>query len=376
MNDLSANVVRRLLGQRDLLALLGLAVLVLATFSFTTSTFLTVISFQAMGFQVAEVALLSLGIMLSMLTGGIDLSVISISAMSAIVIAKLFAAAGAATGSVSNWTVVGIIAAGLLTGVGCGLLNGFLIATVKITPILATLATLQVLNGIGIVWTGGNALYGMPNQFLNLGGGYVARIPIPVLILFGTALLTAVFINRTGVGLRIRLVGANPTAAHYSGLNPPRVLYATYVASGLLAATAGTIIAARAASASADYGTSYLLLAIVIVVLGGVNPLGGYGTVLGVLLSAFVLQMVSTGFNMVHLSAFAYQVAQGAILIAVIGLNTLSHRYGASWRTLLPHLGRRGAGPGEPPAPALVHVDPPLPGPPDSVNDPATQRTR
>jgi simple sugar transport system permease protein len=331
--DISEHVVGRLLSQRDLASLAAIALIVFAIFTLTTNTFFTTISFQTMGFEVAEVALLSLAVMLSMLTGGIDLSVVSISAISAIVIVKLFAATGAATSGTANvWQVLGVCAVGLLVGAGAGLVNGFLIATLRITPILATLATLQILNGIGIVWTGGQVLYGMPNEFLNLGGGFVAKVPIPMLILAGAAVLTAIFVNRTGIGLRIKLVGASPTAAEYSGLNPPRVLYATYIASGLLSALAGIVIAARASSASADYGTSYLLLAIVIVVLGGVNPLGGSGTVLGVLLSAFVLQMVSTGFNMVGFNDFGYEIAQGAILIVVIGLNTLGARYGRAGR--------------------------------------------
>lgn len=362
--DLSGRVVARLLSQRDTAFLVVIALIVLAIFTLTTNTFFTTISFQVMGFQVAEVALLSLAVMLSMLTGGIDLSVVSISAISAIVIAKLFATTDAATtGTTSTWVVIGICVAGLAAGAGCGVLNGFLIARLRITPILATLATLQILNGIGIGWTGGNALYGMPNNFLNLGGGYVAKVPIPILFLAGAGILTAVFVNRTGMGLRIKLIGANETAARYSGLNPTRVLYATYIASGLLAALAGIVIASRAASASADYGTSYLLLAIVVVVLGGVNPLGGFGTVLGVLLSAFILQMVSTGFNMVGFNAFAYQIAQGAILIVVIGLNTLGQRYGGGWRTGLLTLvrGRRAVAAEEPP-----------PGGPDRLSDPAT----
>jgi simple sugar transport system permease protein len=351
VNEWSEAVVRRLLGERDLLALAGLAAVVVLIFSTATSTFLTVISFQSMGLQVAEVALLSLAVMLSMLTGGIDLSIVSISAISAIVMAKLFSTTGAATtGTASAWQILGIALAGLATGAACGLVNGFLIAKLRITPILATLATLQLLNGIGIAWTGGTTLYGMPNDFLKLGSGMFLQIPIPILILLAAGALTAVFVNRTGIGLRVRLVGANPTAARFSGLNPVRVLFATYVASGLLASLAGIIIAARSASASADYGTSYLLLAIVIVVLGGVNPLGGYGTVLGVLLSAFVLQMVSTGFNMVQFSAFAYQIAQGVILVAVIGVNTLTNRYGSRWRTRWRSRWRRaGAGAAEPP---------------------------
>jgi simple sugar transport system permease protein len=358
--DASERVVRRLLSQRDIVSLVLIALAVMAVFTLTTDTFMTTISFQVMGFQVAEVALLSLAVMISMLTGGIDLSVVSISAISAIVIAKLFAAAGE---SASTPLLVGICAVGLLAGAACGVLNGFLIARLQITPILATLATLQILNGIGIGWTGGEALYGMPNSFLNLGGGYVAKVPIPILFLVVGAVLTAIFVNRTGMGLRIKLIGANETAAHYSGLNPTRVIYATYVASGLLAALAGIVITARAASASADYGTSYLLLAIVIVVLGGVNPLGGYGTVLGVLLSAFVLQMVSTGFNMVGFNAFAYQIAQGAILIAVIGLNTLSQRYGAGWRARASGLlGRKPSATDEAPPPEA----------PERLSDPAT----
>ncbi|MGZ4131169.1 MAG: ABC transporter permease [Actinomycetota bacterium] len=363
-SNLSERVVGRLLSQRDVAFLVVIAVVVAAIFTLTTNTFFTTISFQVMGFQVAEVALLSLAVMLSMLTGGIDLSVVSISAISAIVIAKLFATTNAATtGTTSIWVVIGICAAGLVAGAGCGVLNGFLIAKLRITPILATLATLQILNGIGIGWTGGNALYGMPNNFLNIGGGYVAKVPIPMLFLAGAAIVTAVFVNRTGMGLRIKLIGANETAARYSGLNPTRVLYATYIASGLLAALAGIVIASRAASASADYGTSYLLLAIVVVVLGGVNPLGGFGTVLGVLLSAFILQMVSTGFNMVGFNAFAYQIAQGAILIVVIGLNTLGQRYGGGWRTGLLSLvrGRSAAAAEEPP-----------PGGSDQLSDPAT----
>lgn len=379
MNGWTAAVVRRLLGERDLAALVGLMLLVLAIFSFSADTFFTVISFQSMGFQVAEVALLSLAVMISMLTAGIDLSIVSISAISAIVIAKLFAATGAGTsGTASTWQVVGICAVGLLTGAACGLVNGFLIAKLRITPILATLATLQILNGIGIVWTGGEALYGMPNNFLNLGGGYVFRIPIPVIILLVAAALTAVFVNLTGLGLRVRLVGANPTAARFSGLNPVRVLYATYIASGLLASLAGIIIASRAASASADYGTSYLLLSIVIVVLAGVNPLGGYGTVLGVLLAAFVLQMVSTGFNMVGFNAFAYQIAQGMILIVVIGLNTLRERFGSGWRALVPWLRRPGAEAADSATVATSpsEAEPPASGGSDRLKDPATQRTR
>lgn len=334
MSDMARRVVQRMLAERSLVRLAVLTLAVLIVFSSISSTYFTVINFQSMGFQVAEVGLLSLAVMLAMLTGGIDLSIISVANIAAIVAAQLFRSTNAATAEPGQALVMtlGFILVGVLAGTACGVLNGLLITRLRITPILATLGTLQLLNGLAIIWTGGQAVYGMPNTFLNIGIASIGQVPMPVLILFAAALGTAVFVNRTGIGLRLRLIGANPTAARYSGLNNNRVLMITYISSAFLASLAGIIIAARSASANADYGVSYLLLAIVIVVLGGVNPMGGYGTVTGVVLSAFVLQMVSSGFNMVGFSSFAYQIAQGAILIGVMGLTALAHRYGIEGR--------------------------------------------
>jgi simple sugar transport system permease protein len=165
-------------------------------------------------------------------------------------------------------------------------------------------------------------------------------------------------VNRTGIGLRLQLVGANPTAARYSGLNNARVLMMTYISSAFLSSIAGILIAARSASANADYGASYVLLAIVIVVLGGVNPLGGYGTVTGVVLAAFVLQLVHSGFSQIGYSDFLYSIAQGGILIGVMALNTLSTRWRLSSRLAILNRWRRAEAPTAQPPSALA---PPLP---------------
>jgi simple sugar transport system permease protein len=356
--DLTARLIRRLVPDASVVRLVVLAVLVLIVFSLASPDFLTLINFQSMGLQVTEVGLLSLAIMVSMLTGGIDLSIVSIANVAAIVTAQLFAHHGGDAAGAQQTALY--VLAGVAAGTACGLLNGVLIAKLRITPILATLGTMQLLNGLAIAWTGGEAIYGMPDSFLNIGNGYVGSVPIPVLILLGGAVLTAIFVNRTGRGLRIQLLGANQIAAKYSGLRNERVLFATYLASAFLSSLAGIVIAARSASASADYGASYVLLAIVIVVLGGVNPLGGFGTVTGVVLAAFTLQMVNTGFNQVGFNAFLYQIAQGVILIGVLGLNTLSERYG--WAPRLAWLtrwrARREPGVPEPPA-ALAPPVPP-----------------
>jgi simple sugar transport system permease protein len=369
MSDASARLVRRMLAERGVTRLFVLAVVVLIFFSLTSASFLTLINFQSMGLQVSEIGLLSLAVMITMLTGGIDLSIVAIANVAALVTAKLFAAHGGLTGGGGGLgPTVAYIAAGVAAGTACGVINGALIAKLRITPILATLGTMQLLNGLAIAWTGGKAVYGMPDSFLNIGTGYVGSVPIPVLILLAAAVLTAVFVNRTGIGLRVKLVGANPTAARFSGLNNDRVLMATYLVSAFLSSLAGIVIASRSASASADYGASYVLLAIVIVVLGGVNPLGGFGTVTGVVLGAFTLQMVSSGFNQVGLSAFLYQIAQGVILIAVMGLNTVSERFGFSPRLAWMTRRRRGEPVADPPG-ALGPAAPPLDEAPEPEPD-------
>ncbi|MCW2740660.1 MAG: hypothetical protein JWR45_1082 [Blastococcus sp.] len=316
-------------GERSLVRLVALALGVLVLFSvLSPNIFFSVINFQTIAFAVPEVGLLSLAVMVAMLTGGIDLSIVSVANLTALTTATLFAVFGAtaATGGQAVLLTVLFVLAGLLVAVLAGLINGFLVAVVGVTPILATLGTMQLFNGIAIVWTGGEALFGMPEAFLALGNNTIALLPISFLLFTVIGLALAVLINRTPLGTKLRLVGANPTAARFSGIANRRVLLMTYVVTGLLAGSAGIIIAARSASASPDYGASYLLLAIVVAILGGTNPFGGYGTVLGVVLATVTLQMVSSGFNIMRLSPFEYTIAQGLILVAVMVLDATQSR--------------------------------------------------
>ncbi len=323
--DFTSRLVSPLQRNRSALRLVVITLLLLTVFTiFSPVPFLGVINFQSMGFQVAEVSLLSLAMMLSMLTGGIDLSVVSIMNLSAIMTAKLLAANHVPAGS---WgPLLLCIAAGVGLGAVCGALNGLLITRARITPILATLGTMQLLNGVAIIWTRGASVLVSQDDFINIGNGTIAGIPIPFAILLVTSLAVALLINRTALGMRLTLVGANPTAARFSGLDNNRVLLVTYVTSGFLAAVAGIVIASRSASANPDYGATYILLAIVIVVLGGVNPYGGYATVGGVVLAAICLQIVGSGFNFMRFSLFAYEIAQGLIVIGVLVIDALSDR--------------------------------------------------
>jgi simple sugar transport system permease protein len=219
-----------------------------------------------------------------------------------------------------------LVLAGLVMGLLGGAVNAVLVAYVGITPILATLGTMQIYNGIAVVWTGGRTLYGSPATLTNLGQATVAGVPILFIIFILAAVLVAVLINRTPIGLKIQLEGSNPIAAVYSGIRSRSVLASTYLVTGLLGGLAGVLFIARNPSASADYGASYVLLVIVIAVLGGTNPTGGFATVLGVVLATLTLQIVASGFTALRLSAYQYAIAQGVILILVMVADQITWR--------------------------------------------------
>ena len=323
MKDISRDLTRRLLSDRKLTQLIVVALIVFLAFSILVpDLFLTPRNFVSMAFQIPGIALLALGVMLAMLTAGIDLSVVSMSNLAALSTAYLLVTQVTdGGGNVYLWIVIAIVI-GIVVGLISGLANGAIIAGVGVTPILATLATLTLYNGIAVGIRNGQSIIGLPPEFTAIGNGSFLGIPIPMIILLVAGVGVALYINKTGLGMQSVLVGANQEAATYSAIGVKKVLLMTYTLSGGLSALAGLIIASRSASANPDYGSSYVLLAIVIVVLGGVNPYGGFGTVTGVILATAVLQMVSSGFNALRFSQFFYQLAQGFVLIAVMILNT------------------------------------------------------
>ncbi|MGA1784445.1 MAG: ABC transporter permease [Pontimonas sp.] len=323
MKDISRDLTRRLLSDRKLTQLIVVALVVFLGFSILVpDLFLTPRNFISMAFQIPEIALLALGVMLAMLTAGIDLSVVSMSNLAALSTAYILVTqVTEGGGNVYVWIVLSIVI-GIVVGLISGLANGAIIAGIGVTPILATLATLTLYNGIAVGIRNGQSIIGLPPEFTAIGNGSFLGIPIPMIILLVAGVGVALYINKTGLGMQSVLVGANQEAATYSAIGVKKVLLMTYTLSGGLSALAGLIIASRSASANPDYGASYVLLAIVIVVLGGVNPYGGFGTVTGVILATAVLQMVASGFNALRFSQFFYQLAQGFVLIAVMILNT------------------------------------------------------
>jgi simple sugar transport system permease protein len=308
-----------------------MALLLVATFVFFASlnpgVFLSQVNLQNIGLVAPEIGLLSLAVMMAMLTGGIDLSVVAMANATAITVSSLYTTVLNSQGQQAADSMTPLILlAGVAVGVALGAINGLLVSVVGITPILVTLGTMQLYNGLALVWTGGITVSGAPGGLTSMGSAAVLGVPVLMLILIVAAVAVGVLINRTAIGRKIALQGANPVASKYSGISSRSTLMMTYITSGLLSAVAGLVFLSRSPSASADYGSSYVLLVIVIVVLGGTNPNGGFATVLGVVLATLTLQVLSSGFTAMRLSAYEYAIAQGVILVGVMVLDQVKLR--------------------------------------------------
>ena len=225
----------------------------------------------------------------------------------------------------SSMAMATLIALGvaLVVGVVCGLINGTLVAVLKIPPILATLGTLELFGGVALILTQGKPVSGVPAAFGAVFTGKVAGlVPIPLVVFLVCAAVAGAIVAFTGFGTTILMLGTNDTAARFSGLKVKSLLIRTYVLSGVMAAMAGIVMLANYNSAKADYGASYTLLTVLIVVLGGVNPNGGSGRLSGVLLSILMLQVLSSGLNMFpDISNFYRPLIWGGVLLLVICMN-------------------------------------------------------
>jgi simple sugar transport system permease protein len=290
--------------------------------------FLTMTNFESMAFQLPELGLLSLGMMITMVSGGINLAIIASANLSgissALVMTHLFTPQ---TGSVQvGLLIILAIVTGLLISLVTGLINGFLIAHVGVSPILATLGTMTFVNGINIVITKGYTISNFPNAIAFIGNGSIARIPMPLIIFIICTFIIAVILNKTALGFSIYMIGSNPVATYFSGINNRAVLMKTYALSGLLAGVASFIMISRFNSAKSGYGDAYLLITILAAVLGGTSTIGGFGKVSGLVLSLIILQIISSGLNLLGVSTFLTLSIWGITIILVMTANFFSER--------------------------------------------------
>lgn len=289
--------------------------------------FFSVNTLQSMAFQMPELGILSLAMMLALLSGGLNLSIIATANLTGLTIAFLLTRYIPGTEGIA-WVGVQMaaLAAGFVVAALVGLINGFVIAYLGVSPILATLGTMTLCKGLAIGLTRGNVISGFPDPIVFIGNGTVFGVPFALIVLALCALPVAIMLNATPFGAKVYMIGSNEKATRYSGVDTRAILLKLYVLSSLLAGVAAVVMLARFNSANAAYGESYLLITILAAVLGGVDPFGGFGKVGGLMLALVILQVISSAFNLLNLSQFLTLAIWGGILIAVAAVPNLRGR--------------------------------------------------
>jgi len=330
--DASGSRIVRRSRDENLVRLLGMLIFVFVLMTILRpDQFATLADFNSMMRQFPEYGIMSIGMSLTMITGGIDLGVVGTANLSAIVAAKFliaFAPPGAPPALVVPY-LVAAVAFALATGLACGAIAGVLISRFKIPAILATLGTQQLFTGIAIGVTSGRPQSRLPLLYSKIGNTeFLNFFPLSFVLFLVIALAAGFMLSRTRFGAYLYMIGTNAKAASYAGLNNNAIILRTYMISGFLSSIAGLIMMARANSAKAEYGAPYTLQCVLIAVLGGIDPNGGSGKIAGVTLAILILQFLSSGLNMFNnVSNFYRDVIWGGVLILVLVFNYfMSHR--------------------------------------------------
>ncbi|HEY9577812.1 MAG TPA: ribose ABC transporter permease RbsC [Pseudobacillus sp.] len=290
--------------------LLGLIILILIV-SILNPSFLAPLNILNLLRQVAINALIAYGMTFVILTGGIDLSVGSILALSSALMAGMI---------VSGIDPMLAILIGCLLGAIMGAINGLLITKGKMAPFIATLATMTIYRGLTLVYTDGNPITGLGDSYLFqlFGRGYFLGIPVPAVTMMLAFIVLWVILHKTPFGRQTYAIGGNEKAAWISGIKVSRVKVMIYSLAGLLAALAGAILTSRLNSAQPTAGTSYELDAIAAVVLGGTSLSGGRGLIIGTLIGALIIGTLNNGLNLLGVSSFFQMVVKGIVIVIAV----------------------------------------------------------
>jgi simple sugar transport system permease protein len=280
-----------------------------------------------MGYQIPEFGLIALGMTLSFLLGGIDLSLVANANLSGILGAYVLSGVWFSGLSPQASISVGILTA-LCSAVIFGLLNGVLVAKFSVPPMIATLATMTFYSGIAMALTGGSSITGFPEAFTLFATSTIFGIPVIFLLFLIITVILGFFLSRSGLGRRIYLYGVNPIAARFSAINNERLIIMVFGINGLLAGLSGLTIISRVTTAKVGYGDAYLVQAMLVSIIGGVSPSGGRGKTSGVMIAIAIIQVLSSAFTIWQLSPYNRKLIWGFVLIFVIFVNYLIGLYG------------------------------------------------
>ena len=303
---------------REVVGLTIFLLVVMIVFSLFSDRFLTSANFGSVAAQLPELGLLTLAMLLPILSGGLNLAVTFTANMSALTLAWVLQANGGPEAGAGAFLLGSLLA--LAVGGAAGFVTGAVVAHSRAHPILVSLAMMIFLRGLGEYLTRGGDISGFPGFVGTLGHGSFLGIPVPLLVFLACVVLWQVLLGRTRLGFFTYMIGSNIEATRYSGVNTKRAITLIYTLSGLMCAVAGIVMLARFNSVRVGHGEAYLLITVLACFLGGVDPFGGFGRVTSVLLALVILQILSSGLNLLGANQHLSTAVWGLFLIAVMVL--------------------------------------------------------
>ncbi len=302
----------------EMLTLIGFFVLCVF-FSVFTEEFFTGTNISNIIRQVSINGILAVGMTFVILTGGIDLSVGSVLALTGTIMAGLMINVGLSP--------ILAVLIGILLGALLGYINGIFVSYARIPAIIVTLAMMEAARGVALLYTGGYPLSGLPSEFAFIGRGYLFEvIPMPAVIMILVFIAAYVILNHLPFGRHIYAIGGNEEAVRLSGVKVKRIKTLVYLISGITASISGLIMTARLSSGQPMAGEGYELDAIAAVVLGGTSIAGGRGHIFGTLLGALLMGVLSNGLNLMGVSPHVQRVLKGVIIVGAIYYSSRSQK--------------------------------------------------
>jgi len=312
--DSGKKTLLRILRGRETGVLLALIVLVVAL-SFLGQNFLSTRNIFSILRAVSFEGIAALGMMLAMITGGLDLSIASNMALSGIVVSLLMT---------SGVPVLPAILIAVLAGMAIGFINGLIITRIGLGPIITTLAMLSVVRGVAFMVTKGLPVVNLPASFTWLGQGMIGGvIPVPILFFLATAILIHLLQRYTVFGYQLYATGGNAVASRYSGVQTKKITMLAYILSGALGALGGILLIARLGVAQPSIASGYELAIVAAVVIGGTSLDGGIGSVLGTVLGVLIIGVIRNGLVLANIGGYYIQFANGLLILAAVVINRL-----------------------------------------------------
>lgn len=298
--------------------ILLVVLLVLGTiFSLLTDTFLTIPNMLNVLLQISIIAILGFGVTIIIISAGIDLSLGSVMALVGMGTAAILTS--------STPSIFLAILGGLLIGGIVGFINGITVAYIHLPAFIATLAMMSIARGVALVVTNAIPIYNLPESFLFLGSGFLWGVPTPIYVMISLYFILDFILRKTKFGRYIYAIGGNEEATRLSGINTRRYKLLVYVVGGICTGVAGILFTARLGSGQPTAGVGYELDAITAAILGGTNLFGGSGNLIGTLIGAFVMGVISNGQALLNISSYVQNIVRGIIVILAVGISTYQY---------------------------------------------------